>query len=137
MFASYEYESGVNNGRLQKMTFGNGNSVYYTYDKFDRTTHETYNSGNSSVSYDYTYDMAGVRSSKTVGSTTYKFTTLSGLVTRQEWGNKTIDFVYDENNQPLAMKYNGTLYYYILNAHRTSLALSTATSAIPTFLLAR
>ena len=111
MFASYEYESGVNNGRLQKMTFGNGNSVYYIYDKFDRTTHETYNSGNSSVSYDYTYDMAGVRSSKTVGSTTYKFTTLSGLVTRQTGGGKTIDFVYDENNQPLAMKYNGTLYY--------------------------
>ena len=60
--------------------------------------------------------MAGVRSSKTVGSTTYKFTTLSGLVTRQTGGGKTIDFVYDENNQPLAMKYNNTLYYYVLNA---------------------
>ena len=35
----------------------------------------------------YTYDMAGVRSSKTVGSTTYDFTTLSGLVTRQTGGN--------------------------------------------------
>ena len=64
----------------------------------------------------YTYDMAGVRSSKTVGSTKYDFTTLSGLVTRQTGGGKTIDFVYDENNQPLAMKYNNTLYYYILNA---------------------
>jgi len=60
--------------------------------------------------------MAGVRSSKTVGSTTYDFTTLSGLVTRQTGGGKTIDFVYDENNQPLAMKYNNTLYYYVLNA---------------------
>ena len=64
----------------------------------------------------YTYDMAGVRSSKTVGSTKYDFTTLSGLVTRQTGGGKTIDFVYDENNQPLAMKYNNTLYYYVLNA---------------------
>ena len=60
--------------------------------------------------------MAGVRSSKTVGSTKYDFTTLSGLVTRQTGGGKTIDFVYDENNQPLAMKYNNTLYYYVLNA---------------------
>ena len=34
-----------------------------------------------------TYDMAGVRSSKTVGSTTYKYTTLSGPVTRQTGGN--------------------------------------------------
>ena len=64
----------------------------------------------------YTYDMAGVRSSKTVGSTTYKYTTLSGLVTRQTGGNATIDFVYDESNQPLAMKYNGKVYYYVLNA---------------------
>lgn len=31
----------------------------------------------------YDYDIAGVRSSKTVGTTKYKFTTLSGLVMRQ------------------------------------------------------
>ena len=60
--------------------------------------------------------MAGVRSSKTVNGTEYKFTTLSGLVTRQEWNGSSIDFIYDESGQPLAMKYNGTLYYYILNA---------------------
>ena len=59
--------------------------------------------------------MAGVRSSKTVGSTTYNYTTLSGLVTRQTWGSNSIDFLYDENNQPFAMKYNGTWYYYVLN----------------------
>ena len=69
-----------------------------------------------STNISYAYDMAGVRSSKTVGSTKYDFTTLSGLVTRQTGGGKTIDFVYDENNQLLAMKYNNTLYYYVLNA---------------------
>ena len=70
--------------------------------------------GNTNISY--AYDMAGVRSSKTVNGTEYKYTTLSGLVTRQTGGGKTIDFIYDDSNQPLAMKYNGTLYYYILNA---------------------
>ena len=70
--------------------------------------------GGTSISY--AYDMAGVRSSKTVNGTEYKYTTLSGLVTRQTGGNATIDFIYDDSNQPLAMKYNGTLYYYILNA---------------------
>ena len=59
--------------------------------------------------------MAGVRSSKTVGSTTYKYDTLSGKVMRQSWGSNVIDFVYDENNQPYAMRYNGTVYYYVLN----------------------
>ena len=70
--------------------------------------------GNTNISY--TYDMAGVRSSKTVNGTEYRYTTLSGLVTRQEWNESAIDFIYDDSNQPLAMKYNGTLYYYILNA---------------------
>ena len=70
--------------------------------------------GNTNISY--AYDMAGVRSSKTVNGTEYKYTTLSGLVTRQTGGNAAIDFIYDDSNQPLAMKYNGTLYYYILNA---------------------
>ena len=70
--------------------------------------------GNTNISY--TYDMAGVRSSKTVNGTEYRYTTLSGLVTRQEWNGSSIDFIYDESGQPLAMKYNGTLYYYILNA---------------------
>ena len=60
--------------------------------------------------------MSGVRSGKTVGGTSYKFTTLSGLVTRQTWGSNAIDFVYDEAGQPLAMRYNGTVYYYVLNA---------------------
>ncbi len=40
------------------------------------------------------------------------------------YNGKTIDFVYDENNQPLAMKYNGTLYYYILNAQGDVIALA-------------
>ena len=70
--------------------------------------------GGTNISY--AYDMAGVRSGKTVNGTEYKYTTLSGLVTRQTGGGKTIDFIYDDSNQPLAMKYNGTLYYYILNA---------------------
>ena len=72
------------------------------------------------TSIGYAYDMAGVRSSKTVNGTEYRFTTLSGLVTRQGWNESAIDFIYDESNQPLAMKYNGTLYYYILNAQGKS-----------------
>ena len=100
------------------ITYSGGNPTkYYDGSTFTWTQGRrlaTAKVGSTNISY--TYDMAGVRSSKTVGSTTYKFTTLSGLVTRQTGGGKTIDFVYDENNQPLAMKYNNTLYYYVLNA---------------------
>ena len=100
------------------ITYSGGNPTkYYDGSTFTWTQGRrlaTAKVGSTNISY--TYDMAGVRSSKTVGSTTYDFTTLSGLVTRQTGGGKTIDFVYDENNQPLAMKYNNTLYYYVLNA---------------------
>ena len=102
----------------KSITYSGGNPTkYYNGSTFTWTQGRklaTAKVGNTNISY--TYDMAGVRSSKTVGSTTYKYTTLSGLVTRQTGGNATIDFVYDESNQPLAMKYNNTLYYYVLNA---------------------
>ena len=100
------------------ITYSGGNPTkYYDGSTFTWTQGRrlaTAKVGGTNISY--TYDMAGVRSSKTVGSTKYNFTTLSGLVIRQTGGGKTIDFVYDENNQPLAMKYNNTLYYYVLNA---------------------
>ena len=100
------------------ITYSGGNPTkYYDGSTFTWTQGRrlaTAKVGSTNISY--TYDMAGVRSSKTVGSTKYDFTTLSGLVIRQTGGGKTIDFVYDENNQPLAMKYNNTLYYYVLNA---------------------
>ena len=76
---------------------------------------------------EYTYDMSGVRTSKTVNGTTYNYTTLSGKVMRQQWGNKSLEFIYDDGNQPFAMIYNdgstSTLYYYVLNAQGDVIAL--------------
>ena len=108
------------------ITYSGGNPTKYydgsTFTWMQGRRLATAKVGSTNISY--TYDMAGVRSSKTVGSTKYDFTTLSGLVTRQTGGGKTIDFVYDENNQPLAMKYNNTLYYYVLNAQGDVIALA-------------
>lgn len=74
--------------------------------------------------------MAGVRSSKTVGSTTYKFDTLSGKVMRQTWDGNVIDFIYDESSQPLAFKYNGATYYYVMNAMGSVIGLLDSTGSI-------
>ena len=68
--ASYTYEGNVNNGRLATMTYGNGDSVSYTYDAFDRqrtaayndvgrTTHERKNV--ATYHYDYSSDNALTR----------------------------------------------------------------------------
>ena len=84
----------------------------------------------------YDYDIAGVRSSKTVGTTKYKFTTLSGLVMRQEGGARQMDFIYDENNQPYALSYKSgknvapVMYYYLLNQQGDVEALMDANGAI-------
>ena len=81
---------------------------------------------------DYTYDMAGIRDSKTVktlnnnqvtDTVTYKYLTLSGKVMRQTWkvkdeeGEKeyVINFAYDNSGNPYAFAYEGTTYYYVLN----------------------
>ena len=34
---------------------------------------------------------------------------------RETWGSNTLDFFYDAMGTPYAIKYNGTLYYYITN----------------------
>ena len=83
---------------------------------------------------EYTYDMSGVRTSKTVNGTTYNYTTLSGKVMRQQWGSKSLEFVYDDGNQPFAMIYNDgsttTLYYYVLNAQGDVIALLNSAGAL-------
>ena len=82
----------------------------------------------------YTYDMSGVRTSKTVNGTTYNYTTLSGKVMRQQWGSKSLEFVYDDGSQPFAMIYNdgstSTLYYYVLNAQGDVIALLNANGTL-------
>ncbi|MCR4879315.1 MAG: RHS repeat-associated core domain-containing protein, partial [Bacteroidales bacterium] len=77
----------------------------------------------------YEYDMAGVRSKKTVGNTEYTYDTLGGLVVHQHWEDtKDLYFIYDDNNQPYAVFYkngSGSLYryYYLLNQQGDVVAL--------------
>ena len=59
--------------------------------------------------------MAGVRDSKTVDGVTYNYITQNGQVVRQTWGSHVMDFIYDNTGKPYAVKYDGTLYYYVLN----------------------
>ena len=71
------------------------------------------NKGSHYISY--TYDLAGIRDSKTINGVTYNYITQNGQVVRQTWGNHVMDFVYDNTGKPYALKYDGTTYYYVLN----------------------
>ena len=108
------------------ITYYNGKDYTFTWTKGRQLASATVDGKQVS----YTYDMSGVRTSKTVNGTTYNYTTLSGKVMRQQWDGKTLEFVYDDGNQPFAMIYNdgstSTLYYYVLNAQGDVIALLNA-----------
>ena len=99
------------------VTYYNGKDYSFTWTKGRQLASATVDGKQVS----YTYDMSGVRSNKQVGDTTYTYTTLSGKVMRQTWGdNNALEFVYDDGNQPFAVIYKHgqttELYYYVLNA---------------------
>ena len=112
------------------VTYYNGKDYTFTWTKGRQLASATVDGKQVS----YTYDMSGVRTSKTVNGTTYNYTTLSGKVMRQTWGNKSLEFVYDDGNQPFAMIYNdgstSTLYYYVLNAQGDVIALLNANGTL-------
>ncbi len=90
-----------NNGTRWNFTWANGRSL------------ATASDGTTSLSF--AYDASGLRTSKVVNGTTYRYYYASGKLMRMTWGTNTIDFFYDANGAPYAMKYNGTVYYYITN----------------------
>lgn len=67
----------------------------------------------------YTYDLNGIRNSKTVGSITYNYITQNGKVVRQTWkdGNTdyVLDIIYDSNGRPYSCYYQGKCYLYVCN----------------------
>ena len=69
--------------------------------------------GTTNISY--AYDANGLRTSKTVGSTTTYYFYAGGQLLRQTTGGTPKDFFYDANGYPYAMKQDGETYYYITN----------------------
>ena len=77
----------------------------------------------SGTSISYTYDVAGIRDSKKVGSTTYSYITQNGQVVKQTGGGHTLEFVYDTQGRPMTLVYDGTAYTYMLNLQGDVIAL--------------
>ena len=73
----------------------------------------TASGGGSSISY--TYDVDGIRTSKTVNGTKHTYYYAGGKLLRETFGSNTLDFFYDVSGNPYALKHNGTTYYYITN----------------------
>ena len=63
----------------------------------------------------YTYNADGLRTSKTVNGVTHNYAYAGGKLLRETYGSNVLDFFYDQNGNPYALKYNGVIYYYITN----------------------
>ena len=60
----------------------------------------------------YTYDSEGIRTSKTVGSTTTKYLLNGTQILAQKTGNKTRSFFYDQQGNRVAMADGSNKFYY-------------------------
>ena len=131
--ATYEYEGNVYNGRLAKMTYGNKDSVSYTYDAFDRqrtaayndvdrTTHEQKNV--ATYHYDYSSDNALTRQyatgsdGKITEQYSYQYDSLGRLIhSRQSTGTgaliQSTQHMYDAANRMTSQTWQfGTGLYH-------------------------
>ncbi len=106
------------NGTRWNFTWANGRSL------------ATASDGTNSLSF--AYDAGGLRTSKTVNGTTYRYYYAGGKLMRMTWGTNTIDFFYDASGLPYAMKYNGTVYYYITNLQGNVMRIVDASQNIVT-----
>ena len=68
------------------------------------------------VTWTFTYDANGLRTERTNGSTTYRYTYDGSKLTQMTVGSNALIFTYGINGQPMSVNYNGTDYYYITNA---------------------
>ena len=70
----------------------------------------------SSVYYVYTYNRDGIRTSKRLlNLVKYDYVLDGDRVIAQTWLDNTMLFYYDQNGAPQSVRYNGTLYNYVLN----------------------
>ena len=99
-----EYDYGVNNGLLTRQTYGNGDSVSFTYDSLGRTKTATYSDGRV-LTYIYTGDgqLYSIQDSKTGYTYQYTYDSLGRLISSSVKDSSgdilTTQQTYDANNQ--------------------------------------
>ena len=85
--------------------------------------------GKNGTNLSFTYDSEGVRTSKTVGSTTTKYLLNGTQILAQKTGSTTLSFFYDQQGNRVAMADGSNhFYYYIYNVQGDVIALADAST---------
>ena len=134
---------------LDLLTAYDGNTITYDVSGNPLTYHDgttfTWRNGRelatltkNGQTISYAYDQGGVRTTKTAGSVTHKYYYASGKLLRETWTQDNtayvLDFLYNQNGSPYALKYTaGTAaavtYYYVLNLQGDVICLVDSTGA--------
>ena len=85
--------------------------------------------GKNGTNLSFTYDSEGIRTSKTVGSTTTKYLLNGTQILAQKTGSTTLSFFYDQQGNRVGMADGSNhFYYYIYNVQGDVIALADAST---------
>ena len=85
--------------------------------------------GKNGTNLSFTYDSEGIRTSKTVGSTTTKYLLNGTQILAQTTNGKTLCFFYDQQGNRVGMADSSNhFYYYIYNVQGDVIALADAST---------
>ena len=120
---SYSYDTGAHKDRLVKITYSDGRvENFSSYDFLGnpcsyRGIVIEWERGRQMARYrdvQYSYDVSGIRQEKQVGSLLHKYYTDGGRIYKEERGNDTLWYHYD-NTGITGIEYNGIAYYFQKN----------------------
>ena len=112
----------------------NGTNWAFTW----RNGRELNTATSGSTSLSFAYDQNRVRTAKTAGNVTHQYYYAGGKLLRETWTQAgttyVLDFLYDQNGRPYALKYTAgaaaaVTYYYVLNLQGDVIRLVDSTGA--------
>ncbi len=89
---------------------------------------ESVKNGNTNVSY--TYNVDGLRTSKTVNNVKYDYYWDGDKLTGQTWQGNTLYFYYDKDGNPIGFDLNNNNYYYVTNLQGDIIAILSSSNGL-------
>ena len=112
------------------LSYYNGQSYTFTWQKGRQLASAV--TGTDTISY--SYDVNGLRISKTVNGTMHTYTYDGSQLLCDKWGSQYIEYFYDASERPYALNYyNGstsTKYFFVRNIEGDILELRSSTNAL-------
>ena len=88
------------------LTYHNGLNYTFTWTDGRRLATAT----KDNVSYVFSYNDEGIRTSKTAGGVKHTYTLNGSQVLTEQWEDKFVAYIYDENGSPIGMQYRTSDY---------------------------